>query len=267
MSAPRSCAGVALTLHFNPVGDLLEAARECEAEIFQRWYGNSRAQLDEEYGPYEHASAFIVLCDETDVVGVTRVTKPSELGLKTLADVGNSPWQVAPGRAMAAAGLDPDSTWDVATIGVRSGCGLAGRQCAAALYHGLVLTGRVNEVRAMVAILDERVRGMLESAGLSMHALPGTRPMAYLGSAASTPVYGELSVMLDRQRRLAPDAYRLVTLGVGLNGVSVPPPEAFAFPAPHPATALPTLFPRLGLPDLNAWGSAGRRLEEGAAVR
>jgi hypothetical protein len=40
-------------------------------------------------------------------------------------------------------------------------------------------------------------------------------------------VYAHFAPMLDNQRREFPDAYRLVTLGVGLDGILVPEPEAF----------------------------------------
>ncbi len=281
MSAPARAGAAVLSLHVNPTGELLEAARECEAEIFQRWYGNSRRQLDAEYGPYEHATAFIVLCREGDggtmvvdgleVVGVTRVIRPNSRGLKTFTDVALPPWEVDPDRASRAAGLDPATTWEVATIGVRSGRGLAGRQCAAALYHGLVLAGRVNDVHALVAVLDEKVRGMLEAAGLGMQALPGTKPMPYLGSAASTPVFGELAAMLSRQRRHSPEAYRLVTLGVGLSGVTVPPPEAFLLPVPAIsvtagcADRVTVVLPQQRRIDLRSSRSAGGLVEEPAA--
>ena len=33
--------------------------------------------------------------------------------------------------------------------------------------------------------------------------------------------------MLDAQRRMTPDAYRLISLGIGLDGISVPDPTAF----------------------------------------
>src|SRR4029453_7143857 len=38
-----------LRLLFDVQGELLESARECEAEVFLRWYGNTREQLAEEY--------------------------------------------------------------------------------------------------------------------------------------------------------------------------------------------------------------------------
>ena len=57
--------------------------------------------------------------------------------------------------------------------------------------------------------------------------LPGTHAAPYLGSPASTPVYGHFAEMADLQRRTNPEAHRLIDLGVGLDGISVPAAETF----------------------------------------
>lgn len=214
-----------LRLHFDAQGGLLESARECEAEVFERWFGNTRQQLDDEYGPYQEHSVFLALADDDEqVVGAVRLVAPGGPGFKTLADVGQPPWGIDGSRSARAAGIDLASTWEVATLGVRPGAGAMG---ALALYHGLMTVARVNRMTTFVAILDERVRRLLASVGITTRALPGTGTAAYLGSARSTPVYSHYAPMVDAQRRDLPDAYRLVTLGVGLDGVSVPPAEAF----------------------------------------
>jgi hypothetical protein len=79
-------------------------------------------------------------------------------------------------------------------------------------------------------ILDERARRLLNAVGVYTHPLPGTRPGPYLGSQASTPLWGDLVRMADRQRRADPDAYRLINLGVGLEEISLP--VSFALPEP-----------------------------------
>jgi hypothetical protein len=75
--------------------------------------------------------------------------------------------------------------------------------------------------------VDERVRGILETFGLYTTALPGAKPAPFEGSPASTPVYGHCAQMLDAQRRVNPEAYRLVTQGVGLDAVRIPPAAQF----------------------------------------
>lgn len=216
-------------MHFDPQGDLLEATRACEAEVFMRWYGNTPAQFADEYGPYEDVTRFICLSEAGgDVVAVMRLLAPGgAAGLKTLADVGSDPWKVDGARSAAAAGLDLRSTWEIATIGTRRQAAGSGVKFSLALYHGLTLTARANRITSIVAILDERVRRLLDATGLTMHTLPGTRTASYLGSEASTPVFAHGAALLDNQRRNAPVAHALVSSGQGLDGVSVPPVEAF----------------------------------------
>jgi hypothetical protein len=214
-------------MHFDARGDLLESAKQCEAEIFHQWFGNTRAELDEEYGPYEADSLFLVLADAADeVVAAVRLIAPGASGFKTLDDVGREPWGVDGSRSAAAAGLDLGTTWEVGTLGVRAGVAGSGR-LSLALYHGLMTVAQVNGMSAFIAILDERVRRLLSSVGITTRPLPGVRTASYLGSAQSTPVYSPFASMLDAQRRELPDAYRLVTLGIGLDGIVVPDREAF----------------------------------------
>ena len=219
-----------LSLRFDPEADLLAATRECEAEVFLRAYGNTRQQLEDEYGPYEQASVFIALADDSgDVLGACRLIRPTELGLKSLHDAARPPWSLDVARAARAARLDLTQTWDVATLGCRRGLKGPGRLASAALFHALVQVVRANEVRSAVMIIDERVRGLLASAGMTGHTLPGAQPARYLGSAASTPVYRHCDEAFDQQRITNPDAHRLFTQGVGLDGIRVPPLAEFRY--------------------------------------
>jgi len=216
-------------MHFDVQGPMLAAARDCEAEVFHKWFGNTRAQLDEEYGPYEDRSVFIVLADRQDeVLGAARLIAPGgRAGLKTLVDVGRQPWGVDGARAAAAVGIDLTSTWEVATLGVRQSSSANGQRLSLALYHGLIIAARANRATSFVAILDRRLRHMLTSVGFHTQVLPGTSTAPYLGSDASTPVYAHCATLFENQRKQFPDAHRLVTLGVGLDGVAVPAFETF----------------------------------------
>ncbi len=221
MPSPR------LHLVFDPEGDDLDEARACEAEVFLRWYGNSEAQLLEEYGPYEAASTFLALArEDARVVGTCRLISPSKLGLKTLVDLERPPWGIDGSRSAASVDLDPATTWDVGTLGIRSGLTGSDLRVAAALYHGLVLVARANQVHSFVAILDDRLRRLFRSMGLVLHTLPGASSGEYLGSASSTPIYAHFASLLDQQRRTEPETYRLVTMGEGLDLV-IPDPAAF----------------------------------------
>ncbi|MEZ5114983.1 MAG: hypothetical protein R2737_01835 [Candidatus Nanopelagicales bacterium] len=216
------------TLHFDVEGDLLAAGHDCEESVFLRWFGNTRDQLAEEYGRYEDTSVFLVVADGAgEAVGACRLIVPGEPGLKTLHDLGREPWRLDGVRSARAAGLDPDDTWDIATLGVRDGMRARGVLVAAALYHGLIAASRANGFRSVVTIMDDPVRELVTGIGMLTHLLPGASSGPYLGSAGSTPVYGHCQAMIDGQRRIAPEAYRLVSLGIGLDGISVPEPEAF----------------------------------------
>ena len=95
------------------------------------------------------------------------------------------------------------------------------------MYHSLFLGIRANELKATVAIVDAVVNGMLESAGIVFTPLPGAVAAPYLGSAASTPVYGLVEEQIKTLRRLRPDSHRLITTGAGVPGVAVPPLDDF----------------------------------------
>lgn len=243
-----------VALHFDVRGDLLAGARECEAEVFLQWYGNTRQQLADEYGPYEDRSVFLAAVDDTgDVLAAMRLIAPGGVaGLKTLADVARDPWGADGTRVAAAAQLDPRTTWDVATIGVRRQREDTAR-LSLALYHGLGAVRRANAMTSFTAVLDERVRRLLASVGLVTRRLPGTTTAPYLGSAASTPVFAHCAPMLDVQRRRFPDSYRLVTLGVGLDGISVPPLESFRY---EPRPLVPTPVSRAGAAERQRVGAA-----------
>jgi hypothetical protein len=210
-------------LSFCPDGEVLAGARACEAEVFLRAYGNTEADFVREYGPYEHASRFIALTDsDGTVVGACRVIAPSPAGLKTVNDVSRSPWSVDGIRAVKVAGADVSQAWDVATIAVLPDAAIT-PLASAALYHGLVMATRANGVRWIVMMLDERARRLLAMAGFVARPIPGTSPAPYLGSPASTPLVGDVAAMIDFQRRVNPEAHRLMSLGAGLTDIDVPP--------------------------------------------
>jgi N-acyl-L-homoserine lactone synthetase len=248
-----------LAMHFQVADRLLESALSCEAEVFLRWFGNTAGQLADEYGPYEDATGFLVVADRDDhVVGAVRLLAPGgRAGLTTLVDVGEPPWTVDGARSAAAVGIDLTSTWEVATLGVRRTSDADQVQLALALYHGLMTIAQVNRMSSFVAVLDERVRRLLSSVGIITQPLPGTTTAPYLGSGSSTPVYCHFGPMLENQRLRFPDAYRLVTLGIGLDGVSVPSRESFRLDRSRLGVRA-TPVPARRIIDLTALESAGQ---------
>jgi hypothetical protein len=225
-----------LHLGFNVKGDLLNAARQCEEDVFLKAFGNTREQLDSEYGPYDDQSLFLTVSDsEGVVVGASRVITRGPAGFKTLNDIKADPWFIDGERSARAAGADLDATWDVATLGVRDSYRGGKVQVAIALYHGILRGARANGVRSVVAILDEPARRVLAALDMAHLTLPGTTSAPYLGSTASTPVYYHYS-MFDAQRRANPESFRMVVQGRGLEGVTLPDDSAYLLPAAAPTS-------------------------------
>lgn len=213
-------------LVFDAVGQDLDAARACEAEVFLDRFANSPEEMAEEYGAYESATGFIAIIDDStgEAVAAMRFIAPGPAGLKTLNDVSRPPWRVDGLKAAAEAGIDPERTWDVATIAVRPGRGLGG-MCAAALYSAISLSSIANGCNHIVMLMDKPALDLL--IGLSMHVepLPGTFAGEYLGSTATTPVLGDLHPGFERMERENPDAHRLIRQGLGFDDLITMPTD------------------------------------------
>jgi hypothetical protein len=228
-----------LTLHFDPQGPLLQSTLECEAEVFAERYAWPREETRDFYAPYDASSTYVAVADSAGlVVAMARYIYPSPAGLCTVNELGVE-WDVDGRALLAETGLDLSRTWDVGSVAVRRDARRYGVMHAAALYHGLLKASAANDVRGFVSLIDERVRRLLGMFGLMVHAIPGTATSAYGGSKATTPVWADMAKFVGDQRRKAPDSYRLVTLGVGLDGVRVPAPEAFKLHRPPATVVLP----------------------------
>ena len=101
----------------------------------------------------------------------------------------------------------------------------------AAMYHGIVAATRANYLRWVVMLMDERARRLLTSMSCETFVLPGTWPGDYLGSPACTPLWADVQTMMDVQRVRNPEAHRLIGLGTGLDGISIPGPDGFVMRA------------------------------------
>jgi hypothetical protein len=208
-----------------PDSDLLA----CEADVLGERYGDTAESLEQAYGAYADRTAWLSVRNDDQVIGWGRLIVPGPVLPKTLVDFSRDPWNLDAGVAVAKVGLDPQSCMDIATIGARSDLGSDGARVAAALYHGIVMGTRVNEIEWVVAVLHVLVRRVLASAGLVMHALPGARPAVYMDAPGFLPVYANMNQVLSEQRRVNPEAYRQVVVGE-IPGISVPEPETFLLP-------------------------------------
>jgi hypothetical protein len=208
-------------------GALHDAAFTLEAEIFGSRYGVSYPDHVLEFSDYHFNSVLVSVVDEAgEVAGMMRWIVPGHAGLKTLNEAARAPWFIDAARAARAVGVDPERTWDVASLVVRPGLGSDRTTVTAALYHALALAVRRNGVRSLLMTVDERVRRILEVLGISGRALPGAAPLPFCGSPASTPVYGHCAEMWRWQRQVNPEAHRMIAHGAGLD-VSVPATSSF----------------------------------------
>ena len=215
-----------LRLVFDPVDADREAAARCEADVFGERYGESRALLDAFFAPHEAATTWLALVDPDGIaVASARLVLPSATPLNWDVCVSGAPWAMDPATAFAACGIDRSTTWDVASISVRRRSRGTGALWTAALCHGLFQVARENEVSATVAILNEPARYLLDSSGIIYATVPGASTRPFLGSPASTPVYADMEALVANQRRHFPEAHRLITMGMGLEGIQVPSVE------------------------------------------
>jgi hypothetical protein len=205
----------------------------CEAEVLGERYGDSAESLDNAYGAYADTTVWLAVLDRSErVLGWGRLLMPGPLPEKTLADAARPPWNLESKHVAASVGLDTDSCWDVATIGIRQGLGRQGAAVSAALYHGLIVSTRVNGADWILAMLNVRVRRLLDAVGLVMHTLPGAWPDVYMGAPGFLPVYADTGRAVAEQRRTHPEAYRRIALGA-IDGVEIPPAYAFLVAQPE----------------------------------
>jgi hypothetical protein len=103
-------------------GRFADLGRTVELEVFGETFGNDRAEMEQEYGPYEDASRFFVVMDQRRrrPAGVLRVIGNSAVGLKTLRDIAGEPLRISQAEVQARhAVADLDRCWDVGTLAVR----------------------------------------------------------------------------------------------------------------------------------------------------
>jgi len=213
-------------MHFDSP-DHAEEARRCEAASLAATFGITQQVLDEAYVGFEEYSVFLTISDDTGTVhAAARVILPGPAGFISLGELLTHGWNVD-GYALAReTGLDLTTSWEMSTFCRRPDTP-GGNQRALAMIHGLSLAMRANGATVLLGILNENVRSYLEMFGLMFTTFPGTVPLPYYGSPASTPVFARHSEFLDTARRRNPEGYRLVAMGVGLDGITVPPLSEF----------------------------------------
>jgi hypothetical protein len=187
-----------------------DAARQVEAQVFLQAFGNTPELLDEEYGPYESRSRFLVVMDDQSgaALGTARlIVADAGSPVKTLLDVAGAPWHLPVEDSLGTLGLAAGEVWDVGSLAVdpRYRAGAAGAEISVALCHGLWRYARNCDVPGLVTIVDDRVRRLLRAMGVPWEPMPGAASQPYLGSPASTPCVLVAQAAEDLMARARPD--------------------------------------------------------------
>ena len=199
-----------------------EIGRVLEQEVFLEAFGNTTAQLADEYDAYESSSVFFCVIDHrrATTAGVMRMILPTEHGpgLKSLVDLAPV-WGKPATELFAAAGLELEisRTWDIATLAVApeyrsaASAGLV----SLGLYQGFVRTaGRVG-IESLVTILDHVAFRMLRlRVRVPFIALAEGQP--YLGSRLSIPALVQLLSWRERLSRMDPELLGVIFEGRGI---------------------------------------------------
>ncbi|MDQ1603553.1 MAG: hypothetical protein QOE01_1398 [Actinomycetota bacterium] len=213
-------ANLILRPSFPCAGADLRAARTCEQTVFGRSFGNTPAELHDAYGRYEDGTSFGgVFLPDGSAVGAVRLMRQGRHGLKSLHDAASRPWQLATKATCQAVDIQLARTWDVGSFGVDSIAVGATRETTMALFSVMFGAFRDNGVATFVAILDAGARRPIEAVGVRMLDLPGARPAAYLGSAASTPVYRHVHDLHQQHEVQFPDVHQQVFHGRHVAGL------------------------------------------------
>jgi len=199
-----------------------DLGRHVERRVFLESFGNTVDLLQQEYGPYETSSWFIVVVDHLRQLpaGAMRVVRPSPAGLKSLHDL-ESVWGEAAEVVMRRTGLDVDQDriWDIATLAVPPEYRhkATGGLVTMGLYQTLSLAALLSGTQLFVAILDMPVFRILRwKLHMIFAGYQGLGPKPYLGSPASIPAWCDV---VESERRLAtvdPDLHAILCKGIGL---------------------------------------------------
>ncbi len=186
--------------------DELRAVRRCEQAVLGRHFGDAPEDLDRTYLPYREQTGLLRVLAGDRVLAWARLIAPGPRAPLTLDALAGPPWEVPLARARDDAGLPAESTWDIATMGVRrpAQLGVAPSLVTLALYAGIRRVMTANEAHSVVAIIDVRVRDLAARYGLHYQDLPGAFPARYLGSERSVPVYGHMAEILRTQAQQVP---------------------------------------------------------------
>jgi hypothetical protein len=169
-------------------GRFADLGRTVELDVFGAVFGNDRAEMEQEYGPYEAASRFFVVMDQRRrrPAGVLRVIENSAVGLKTLRDIAGEPLRIPQAEVQARhAVADLDRCWDVGTLAVRPEyrrSATRGRTVSLLLYRALYVHALREGVEHFVTAMDRHAHRSLLALGVPFVPVCDSEPFDYIGS-------------------------------------------------------------------------------------
>ncbi len=236
-----------------------DAARRIEAQVFLQAFGNTAELMEQEYGPFEARSRFVVVIDDVSgaALGTARLITAGSSPVKTLVDVAGDPWHLPMADSLGAAGLVPGTVWDVASLAVdpRYRAGASGAEVSLALCHGLWRHAAHCGVPGLVTILDDRVLRLVRSMGLSWPAMAGASSEPYLGSPASTPCVLDVPTAGDDVWAARPDLAPAMVDG-RFRSIALDPADLLPVCDTDVQPDVPTVRPEPSLPprrDTTGW--------------
>ncbi|HVV25729.1 MAG TPA: GNAT family N-acyltransferase [Candidatus Saccharimonadales bacterium] len=215
-----------------PASDI---GRFVESQVFDEFFQNDLERMKQEYSPYDAESTFLSVLDyeEKKPVGVIRIIRPSEAGLKSLNDLvdPSGPWFKEGDtveKRFSEIGSDPEHTVDISTMAIMPEyrTNHAADGASAALYSSCVRWSLAHGYNRWVTIVDESIYDMMQSWGEPFQPFKDAEWASYIDSAKSIPVHTELHSGLEKIKRFDQDMtqkfgnpvdiHGLYTRGVGL---------------------------------------------------
>lgn len=189
-------------------GHYSNLGRSVETKVFEATFGNDAGVMQEEYGPYEGTSSFILIIDRVSCspVGALRVIKNSSVGLKSLVDVKKPPLSISEQEMTSFHGVDSlDSCWDVGTLAVviEERNTASDFMVSTALYRTLYTEAVKNGIEHLISIIDQKAFENLKFLGVPFVPIVHSDYFSYLNSKKSIAVYGHVPDFFDKV-----DSYR-----------------------------------------------------------
>lgn len=172
-----------------------DVARSVECRVFQHFFGNTAAIMQEAYGPYEQSSHFFLIVDRSErrCAGTLRIIANSAQGLKTLNDIAAPPLCLSADVVRAHHRIDDlDQCWDIGTLAVlkeyrgQQQDHAVGTMLYGVLHREALLAG----VHHAVTILDRHAYAQLtQMLAVPFEPIADSKPFDYLGSTDSRAAY------------------------------------------------------------------------------